>query len=92
VTSDPDQQKFFWVPSQAENETLEWDSLLDSPLGERQYIDPRDVVRVRVEADEFREAEPEPPKAGDAPQRERTAPYIVTVRLSSSFLCFKHSC
>ncbi|KAH7105966.1 RNA polymerase III subunit Rpc25-domain-containing protein, partial [Auriculariales sp. MPI-PUGE-AT-0066] len=83
---DPDQQKYFWVPSQAENDTLDWENLLDSPLGERQYIDPRDVVRVRVEADEFREAQPEPPKAGDTPTRERMAPYVVTCTIAEQGL------
>ena len=53
------------------------------------YIDAGEVVRIRVEADEFYDDEPGPPKAtegvmmnGQAKEREgRRAPYTITVRL-----------
>lgn len=58
--------------------------LLDTPLTARMYIDAGEVVRVRVEADEFYDDEPGPPKATEgviaAQEREgRRAPYTITV-------------
>ena len=61
--------------------------LLDSPTSDRMYIDTGDVLRVRVEADEFYDDEPGPPKATEGVQQAKTsaegrrAPYTVTVRL-----------
>lgn len=57
------------------------------------YIDAGEVVRVRVEADEFYDDEPGPPKAtegvmanGQAKEREnRRAPYTITVRAFALF-------
>ena len=60
--------------------------LLDSPTSERMYIDTGDILRVRVEADEFYDDEPGPPKATEGVQQVKTearrAPYTITVRLS----------
>ncbi len=58
-------------------------ALLDTPVAERMYIDQGEVLRVRVEADEFCDDEPGPPRAaeGVATRREPTRPpYIVCVR------------
>lgn len=48
------------------------------------YIDAGEVVRVRVEADEFYDDEPGPPKATEGVQQtlqleNRRAPYTITV-------------
>ena len=82
--SDPNERAHFWV---ADPESATPD-LLDTPLTSRMYIDAGEVVRVRVEADEFYDDEPGPPKAtegvmvnGQGKEREgRRAPYTITVR------------
>lgn len=46
------------------------------------YIDTGDVVRVRVESDEFHDDEPGPPKAHEGVQQvqeNRRPPYSITV-------------
>ena len=57
--------------------------LLDSATADRMYIDTGEVVRVRVEADEFYDDEPGPPKATEGVQQVksegRRAPYTITV-------------
>lgn len=47
------------------------------------YIDAGDVVRVRVESDEFHDDEPGPPRAHEGVQQareNRRPPYTITVR------------
>ena len=54
------------------------------------YIDQNEVVRVRIETDEFYDHEPGPPKAADGVKIDQTgskAPYTITVRLDA----FRHS-
>ena len=49
------------------------------------YIDQNEILRVRVEADEFYDDEPGPPKASEGVQvmkEPRRAPYNITVRLT----------
>jgi DNA-directed RNA polymerase III subunit RPC8 len=56
--------------------------MLDTPVTSRMYIDRNEVVRVRVESDEFFDDEPGPPKATDGVivQREpRRSPFQITV-------------
>ena len=58
--------------------------LLDSPEAERLYIDQGEIVRVRVERDEFCDDEPGPPKATEGvlisgQGQVRRLPYTVTV-------------
>jgi len=54
------------------------------------YVDAGEVVRVRVEADEFYDDEPGPPKATEGVQQApvhvegRRAPYTVTVGVPSN--------
>jgi len=82
LPSDPNERAFFWIP----NSTLTTPSeLLDTPLADRMYIDPGEVVRVRVEADDFGDDEPGPtkqPEAGGMPAKreQRRAPYVICVR------------
>src|SRR6266436_9885179 len=57
---DRNEHAYFWLPSSEETSTHE---LLDSPEAERLYVDQGEIVRVRVERDEFCDDEPGPPKA-----------------------------
>jgi DNA-directed RNA polymerase III subunit RPC8 len=57
--------------------------MLDTPLTDRMYIDQGEVIRVRVEADEFYDFEPGPPKAQDGVAvklEPKRAPYVIVVR------------
>jgi DNA-directed RNA polymerase III subunit RPC8 len=59
--------------------------LLDTPTAERMYIDQGEVVRVRVESDEFYDDEPGPPKHTDGVQimqESRRPPYSVIVSVT----------
>ncbi|KAF8894240.1 RNA polymerase Rpb7 [Gymnopilus junonius] len=56
---DPNERAHFWIPDSTLTTATE---LLDTPLTERMYIDQGEVVRVRVEADEFCDDEPGPIK------------------------------
>jgi DNA-directed RNA polymerase III subunit RPC8 len=78
--SDPNERAYFWLPDSNLTTTHE---LLDTPTAERMYIDQSEIVRVRVEADEFYDYEPGPPKAAEGVKIERTgskAPYTIIVR------------
>jgi DNA-directed RNA polymerase III subunit RPC8 len=81
--SDPNERAHFWLP---DSEATTPHELLESPIADRMYIDQSEVVRVRVEADEFYDDEPGPPKAaeGVAVKREvRRAPYSIIVSLQA---------
>jgi DNA-directed RNA polymerase III subunit RPC8 len=56
--------------------------MLETPVAGRMYIDQGEVVRVRVEADDFFDDEPGPPKMADGIQVKKElsrAPYNVIV-------------
>lgn len=77
--SDPNERAHFWIPDSELTTTSE---LLDTPVSERMYIDQGEVVRVRVESDEFCDDEPGPPKVTEGVQMKREPkrpPYIVCV-------------
>jgi RNA polymerase III subunit RPC25 len=79
--SDPNERAYFWLPS---SETTSTHELLDSPEADRLYIDQGEIVRVRVERDEFCDDEPGPPKATEGvlisgQGQVRRLPYTVTV-------------
>ena len=79
--SDPNERAYFWLPSSEATSTHE---LLDSPEAERLYIDQGEILRVRVERDEFCDDEPGPPKATEGvlisgQGQARRLPYTVTV-------------
>jgi len=84
---DPNEKTHFWLASQAEGETTEAE-LLDSDLTDRLYIDRGEVVRVRVEDDEFHDDEPGPPKAVDGfwTTKKKRPPYEVTASMASAGL------
>ena len=98
---DPSERAHFWLATYEPPEGSDADyvptrhELLDSPVSQRMYIDAGETVRVRVEADEFIDDEPGPPKAADgvmaAKVERRRPPYsiivsILTVLLSTQFL------
>ena len=77
--SDPNERAHFWIPDSELTSTSE---LLDTPVSDRMYIDQGEVVRVRVESDEFCDDEPGPPKVTEGVQMKRELkrpPYIVCV-------------
>ena len=79
--SDPNERAYFWLPGSEATSTHE---LLDSPVAERLYIDQGEIVRARVERDEFCDDEPGPPKASEGvliSGEARQPPYTVTVSL-----------
>jgi len=84
---DPNERSYFWL---AGSEATSAHELLDSPVNERMYIDAGDIVRVRVEADEFYDDEPGPPKATEGVQQVRTegrrAPYTITCSIAEQGL------
>ncbi|KAG9031868.1 DNA-directed RNA polymerase III subunit rpc25 [Tulasnella sp. JGI-2019a] len=59
---DPNEKTHFWLASEAETEPTEAE-MLDSELTDRLYLDCGEIVRVRVENDEFYDDEPGPPMA-----------------------------
>ena len=67
-TSDPNERCHFWIPDSTLTSSTE---LLDTPLSEQMYIERDEVVRVRVESDEFYDDEPGPPKLTEGVQVKR---------------------
>ncbi|KAJ7807274.1 RNA polymerase III subunit Rpc25-domain-containing protein [Mycena olivaceomarginata] len=82
---DPNEPAHFWLPSA--EETTE---LLDSPTVDRMWIDKGEVVRVRIEADEFYDDEPGPVKMADGVQVVREvqarAPFTITASMAEQGL------
>ncbi|KAJ6624907.1 polymerase III polypeptide H [Mycena sp. CBHHK59/15] len=79
---DPNERAHFWLP----NSELKQSELLDSPTVERMWIDKGEVVRVRVESDEFYDDEPGPIKMADGVQVVREvqarAPFTIVCSMS----------
>jgi hypothetical protein len=83
--SDPNERAYFWFPGSEATSTHE---LLDTPEAERLYIDQGEILRVRVERDEFCDDEPGPPKATEGVLiggQARRLPYTITVSPRSFF-------
>ncbi|OCH89804.1 polymerase III polypeptide H [Obba rivulosa] len=83
---DPNERAFFWLPN---SEATSTHDMLDSPLTDRMYIDTGEVVRVRVEHDEFNDDEPGPPKASEGVQQQRERrrpPYTITCSIAEQGL------
>ncbi|KAJ7355704.1 RNA polymerase III subunit Rpc25-domain-containing protein [Mycena albidolilacea] len=82
---DPNEPAHFWLPNA--EETTE---LLDSPTVDRMWIDKGEVVRVRIEADEFYDDEPGPVKMADGLQVVREvqarAPFTITASMAEQGL------
>ena len=82
--SDPNERAYLWLPSSKATATHE---LLDSLETERLNIDQGEIVRVRVERDEFCDDELGTPKATEdnlikGQVQARGLPYTVTVSSS----------
>ena len=78
-TSDPNERCHFWMSESTLTSSAE---LLDTPIAERMYIERDEIIRVRVESDEFYDDEPGPPKLAEGVQVKREskrAPYTVCV-------------
>ena len=84
--SDPNERAHFWLPSPPsppQSPSTAPTSLLDSLVSSRMYLDQGEILRVRVEADQFCDDEPGPQKfvegvGAEAKGRVR-APYNVIV-------------
>ncbi|CCM01324.1 uncharacterized protein FIBRA_03373 [Fibroporia radiculosa] len=84
---DPNERAHFWLPGAEGKSSHE---LLDSATADRMYVDTGEVVRVRVEADEFYDDEPGPPKATEGVQQAqaegRRPPYTITCSIAEQGL------
>ncbi|KAG8221146.1 RNA polymerase III subunit Rpc25-domain-containing protein [Butyriboletus roseoflavus] len=77
---DPNERAHFWLP---ESEATTSHELLESATADRMYVDQGEIIRVRVEVDEFYDDEPGPPKAAEGvviKREARRAPYTIIVR------------
>ncbi|KAJ7089756.1 RNA polymerase III subunit Rpc25-domain-containing protein [Mycena belliarum] len=86
---DPNERAHFWLPTDAETE-LKPHELLDTPTAERMWIDKGEVVRVRVESDEFYDDEPGPVKMAEGVQVVREvqsrAPFTIVCSMAEQGL------
>ncbi|KAF5340999.1 hypothetical protein D9611_006094 [Ephemerocybe angulata] len=83
---DPNERAHFWLPG---SELTTATELLDTPTSERMYIDQGDVVRVRVEQDEFCDDEPGPVKVVEGVVQEKARgrpPYTVVCSIAEQGL------
>jgi DNA-directed RNA polymerase III subunit RPC8 len=77
--SDTAERAYFWLGP--DSRLITTHEILESPASERMYIDQNEIVRVRVEADDFYDDEPGPPHLQQAAaQREKRPPYTIIVR------------
>ena len=86
-TSDPNERCHFWMLDSTLTSSAE---LLDTPVAERMYIEIDEIIRVRVESDEFYDDEPGPPKLSEGVQIKREskrAPFTVCVSTITLVLC-----
>ncbi|KZV64667.1 polymerase III polypeptide H [Peniophora sp. CONT] len=84
---DPNERAHFWLMGAEPGASTH--ELLDSPTEERMYIDPGEVLRVRVEIDEFYDDEPGPPKASEGVRvvvERRRPPYKITCSIQEQGL------
>ncbi|KAG8898948.1 DNA-directed RNA polymerase III subunit rpc25 [Tulasnella sp. 403] len=85
---DPNEKTHFWLANPPEGELSETE-LLDSDVNDRLYIDKGEVVRIRVEYDEFHDDEPGAPKATDGvytPSVQKRSPYEITASMAGAGL------
>ncbi|KAI9567105.1 RNA polymerase III subunit Rpc25-domain-containing protein [Boletus coccyginus] len=83
---DPNERAHFWLP---ESEATTSHELLESATADRMYIDQGEIVRVRVETDEFYDDEPGPPKAAEGvviKREARRAPYTIICSIAEQGL------
>ncbi|KAF8887382.1 RNA polymerase III subunit Rpc25-domain-containing protein [Infundibulicybe gibba] len=83
---DSNERAHFWLPDSPLTTSHE---LLDSAVADRMYIDQGEVVRVRVETDDFYDDEPGPPKVTEGVQVAREAkraPYNIICSIAEQGL------
>ncbi|KAJ3573846.1 hypothetical protein NP233_g2164 [Leucocoprinus birnbaumii] len=83
---DSNERAHFWLP---DSEASTSQQLLDSAVADRMYIDQGEVLRVRVEAEDFYDDEPGPPKIAEGVQvmREpKRAPYNIICSIAEQGL------
>ncbi|PPQ80713.1 hypothetical protein CVT25_001833 [Psilocybe cyanescens] len=83
---DSNERAHFWIPDSTLTTTTE---LLDTPVADRMYIDQGEIIRLRVESDEFCDDEPGPPKATEGVQIKRELkrpPYMVCCSIAEQGL------
>ncbi|EKM81470.1 hypothetical protein AGABI1DRAFT_35937 [Agaricus bisporus var. burnettii JB137-S8] len=88
-TFDSNERAHFWLPPGEESEAPTSQQLLDSPVADRMYIDQGEVLRVRVEAEDFYDDEPGPPKMAEGVQVVRDpkrAPYNIICSIAEQGL------
>ncbi|QRV88735.1 DNA-directed RNA polymerase III subunit C25 [Ceratobasidium sp. AG-Ba] len=80
---DLNEQAFFWIPVDAESPIPTPSQLLDTDVSNRRYLDRGDIIRLRVERDEFYDNEPGPRKGESILEEraeddvDRKAPYTI---------------
>ncbi|KAF7317808.1 Sialidase domain-containing protein [Mycena kentingensis (nom. inval.)] len=83
---DPNERAHFRLAS---NPDINPSEMLDTPIDERMWIDKGEVVRIRVESDEFYDDEPGPVKMADGVQVIRdlpTAPFTIFASMAEQEL------
>ncbi|KAG8689015.1 DNA-directed RNA polymerase III subunit rpc25, partial [Ceratobasidium sp. 395] len=83
---DLNEQAFFWLPPHhwPTDEAPSATQLLDTDITTRLYLDRNEIIRIRVERDEFYDNEPGPKKAEQGLEEridddtDRKAPYTIT--------------
>ena len=88
-TSDPNERCHFWILD-SESTLTSSAELLDTPVAERMYIERDEIIRARVESDEFYDDEPGPPKLTEGVQVKRESkrpPYTVCVSTVTCVVC-----
>ncbi|EAU81149.1 polymerase III polypeptide H [Coprinopsis cinerea okayama7 len=83
---DRHERAYFWLP---DSPLTDSNDLLNTPTSERMYIDQNEVVRVRVEQDEFFDDEPGPVKVVEGVVQERVTsrpPYTITCSIAEQGL------
>ncbi|KAJ7230556.1 RNA polymerase III subunit Rpc25-domain-containing protein [Mycena pura] len=85
---DPNERAHFWVPS-SDSESKPHE-LLDTPIAERMWIDKGEIIRVRVESDEFYDDEPGPIKMTEgvqvAKEVQSRAPFTIFASMAEQGL------
>ncbi|KAI4519977.1 hypothetical protein K525DRAFT_225977 [Schizophyllum commune Loenen D] len=88
---DPNERAHFWLPNPPENpsetEPLSVHVLLDTPTDTRMYIDAGEVIRMRVEADEFYDDEPGPVQKPEINGPVKAAPTGENKRPPYTIIC-----
>ncbi|KAG8927141.1 DNA-directed RNA polymerase III subunit rpc25 [Tulasnella sp. 418] len=86
---DPNEKAHFWLSNLAEESDPSEIELLDTNIDDRLYIDLGEMVRIRVEYDEFHDDEPGPPKAVEGVYKKtepKRPPYEIIASMAGAGL------